>query len=79
MKRYEVHFSGNRDHSGCMPAESILPYDDEVYGRASSLKTAKGYIARLRLECASMNPHSIRIYDMYADKPYAEGCVYQED
>lgn len=70
MKQYEVHFSGNRDHSKSMPKESILPFDDEVYGRTSSLSIAKKYIGRIKKECANMNPHNFRIYDMFEDYPY---------
>lgn len=48
---------------------------------ANSIKTAKGYIRKIRKECADENPRNFRIYDMWADVPQDEPAlvVYQED
>ena len=81
MKRFAVHYSGNRDHSHTMPKSSTLPMDDEFYGSASTLKTAKRYISEIRKLCADQKPHNFRIYDMRSDvcNIYRDACVYQRD
>lgn len=80
-KRFSVHFSGNVEHSNCQPKGISLPPNNEFYGNASTLKTAKGYISRIKKNYTSLCPHNFRIYDMWADVDdiYKDALIYQED
>ena len=53
------------------------------YGsHASTIKTAKSYIRKIRRELAEENPRNFRIYDSWADVDPVTNyvpCVYQED
>lgn len=49
---------------------------------ASTLKTAKQYIARCRKSEAAFNPRNFRIYDTWGEIDKRTGfvpCVYEED
>lgn len=55
---------------------------DHLYGNASTVKTAKGYISRCKREMKQYNPRNFRIYDSYGDvdpKTDYVPCVYQQD
>lgn len=56
--------------------------NEHFYGNASTLATAKGYIARIRRELADENPRDFRIYDTWGDVDPETGyvpCIYQAD
>ena len=60
--------------------ERICGSHDHIYGNASSIKTAKGYIRRCKKE-NNYNPRNFRIFDSWADvDPETDfvSCVYQE-
>ena len=80
-KRFSVHYSGNRDHRHTQPKGISLPPNDEFYGNASTIKTAKSYISRIKKHYADQEPHNFRIYDMWSDVDdiYKDACVYQRD
>lgn len=72
MKRYCMEYESNR---------IICQSNQHVFGFASSIKTAKGYISRCRREYAKDNPRNFRIYDTQAEVPENEHvpCVYSEE
>ena len=72
MKRYFVEFESDR---------IICRSNNHEYGRANSLKTAKGYISRIKKAFAEDNPRNIRIYDSWGDVDPNTNfvpCVYSE-
>lgn len=71
MKRYFMEYESDRILCGSTT---------HVYGFASSLKTAKGYISRCRKDYPQENPRNFRIYDTWGDAPEGEHvpCVYAE-
>lgn len=71
MKQYFMEYESDRKVCGGY---------SHVWGFASSIKTAKGYIARCRKREAGHNPRNFRVYDAWADCPEGEHvpCVYRE-
>jgi len=71
MKRYFVEFTSDR---------IICQSKTHVYGYASTLKAAKGYINRIRKTYAADHPQDFRIYDTQGEAPENEHvpCVYYE-
>ena len=62
--------------------ECVCQSYTHIYGNASTIKTAKGYIGRCRKANAMHNPRNFRIYDSFGDvDPETDfvPCVYQED
>lgn len=62
--------------------EVVCRSNDHIWGKASSVKTAKQYISRCREKEAQYNPRNFRIYDSYADVDPDTGfvpCIYRED
>ena len=73
MKRYSMHYESD---------EVVCGSNDHIYGNASTLKIAKGYITKCRKNDAVHHPRNFRIYDHYADVDESTGyvpCVYQEN
>lgn len=70
-KRYFVEYESDR---------IICRSNVHEYGRANSLKTAKGYISRIKKNYADENPRNFRIYDIYGECGENEHvpCVYSE-
>lgn len=57
-------------------------YDHYYSTNASTIKTAKSYISRIRKKYAEENPRNFRIYDSFADIDPLTGTVpvvYQKD
>jgi len=52
--------------------------NDHTYGNASTIKTAKGYISKIKKELADEHPRNFRVYDCWT--PYGEPAkiVYSE-
>lgn len=53
-----------------------------TYGDASTLKTAKSYISRVKKRYPEENPRNFRIYDSWGDVSEDTGfvpCVYKEE
>lgn len=76
MKRYCVEFESDKRNPF-----SNLGEHNHTYGYASSIKTAKRYIAKCRAEESPYNPRNFRIYDVFADvDPVTDyvPCVYHE-
>lgn len=72
MKRYSMHYESD---------VVVCGSTDRHYGDASTLKTAKQYIAKVRKSEADHNPRNFRIYDTWADiDPLTDfvPCVYHE-
>ena len=77
MKRYSLHYESD-EHN---PFSNIGEYE-HIYGNASTIKTAKQYIIRVRKTEARHNPRNFRIYDHFADVDPSTDyvpCVYHED
>ncbi len=77
MKRYSLHYESD-EHN---PFSNIGEYE-HIYGNASTIKTAKQYISRVRKTEARHNPRNFRIYDHLADVDPSTDyvpCVYHED
>jgi len=85
MKRYSLEFDFT-PASQLQPDEGKLhgkgwDYTQQCYSpthecwgtRASTLKTAKGYISRIKKRYPSQNPHNFRIFDIEAP---LEPCGY---
>ncbi len=73
MKRYFMEYESDRVVCGS---------NQHVYGNASSLKTAKGYISHAKKTQAEYNPRNFRIYDTWGDidpETNHVPCVYTED
>lgn len=74
MKQYFLEYESDR---------IICGTNNHSYGtHASTLRTAKGYIGKVRKLQASENPRNFRIYDCWADvDPETDfvPCVYHED
>lgn len=72
MKRFYLEFESNR---------IICGSNIHIYGYASTLKTARGYISRCRKIYANDNPRNFRIFDTQADVPEDEPvpCIYSEN
>lgn len=72
MKRYFMEYESDR---------IVCQSNHHIFGFASSLKTAKGYIGRCRRTCADQHPRNFRVYDTLGEAP--EGChvpcVYSEN
>ena len=68
MKRYFVMFKSDRFEKNMWDIErqEYGSYDHD-YGSASSIKTCKGYISRIKKLYATENPRDFRIYDSWAD------------
>lgn len=68
MKRYFVMFRSDRFNKNMWDIErrDYGSYDHD-YGSASSIKTCKGYISRIKKLYAAENPRDFRIYDSWAD------------
>lgn len=71
MKRYFMEYDSDRKICGSC---------SHVWGFASSVKTAKGYISRCRKECAEYNPRNFRVYDTWGNIEDCGHvpCVYSE-
>lgn len=72
MKRYSMCYESD---------EVICRSTNHHYGYASTLKTAKQYISKVRKNEADRNPRNFRIYDHWADIDPLTGfvpCVYHE-
>ena len=72
MKRYSMHYESD---------EIVCRSNDHIYGFASTVKTAKQYIAKCRKTQGAYNPRNFRIYDHEAEIDSATDyvpCVYQE-
>lgn len=78
MKRYTLQYESDKRN----PSSNVGEYEHFYGADASTIKTAKQYIRRVRKTEAQHNPRNFRIYDTYADidpiTDYAV-CVYQED
>ena len=77
MKRYSLHYESDERN----PFSNIGEYE-HIYGNASTIKTAKQYISRVRKTEARHNPRNFRIYDHFADVDPSTDyvpCVYHED
>ena len=77
MKRCSLHYESD-EHN---PFSNIGEYE-HIYGNASTIKTAKQYISRVRKTEARHNPRNFRIYDHFADVDPSTDyvpCVYHED
>lgn len=77
MKRYSLHYESDERN----PFSNIGEYE-HIYGNASTIKTAKQYISRVRKTEARHNPRNFRIYDHWVDVDPSTGyvpCVYHED
>ena len=73
MKRFSMQYESD---------EIVCRSNNHTYGYASTIKTAKQYIARCRQTQVQHNPRNFRIYDHYADvDPNTDyvPIVYQED
>lgn len=72
MKQYSVYYESN---------EMVCRSNDHFYGYASSIKTARSYIGRIKKNYSKYNPRNFRIYDQWADVEDDEPipCIYQED
>lgn len=71
MKRYVMEYESDKKVCGeCT----------QTWGYASSLKTAKSYIAKCRKIHAEDNPRNFKIYDNWADVSEGEHvpCIYCE-
>ncbi len=71
MKRYFMEYDSDMIRGGSK---------SHVYGFASTIKTAKGYISRCKKNYAKDNPHNFRIYDTQGETPEGEHvpCIYSE-
>lgn len=71
MKRYFMEYDSNRKMGGSY---------SHIWGFASTIKTAKGYIGRCKKQNAEYNPRNFRIYDTLGDAPEGQHvpCVYSE-
>ncbi len=72
MKRYSMHYESD---------EIVCRSTDHLGGYASTIRTAKQYIAKVRKNEAEHNPRNFRIYDHWADvDPITDyvPCVYHE-
>lgn len=82
-KQFAVYFHSDVfDKKQWNPETQQYGSYEHFYGNASTLKTAKGYISRIRRELAKENPHDFRIYDSWGDVDPATHfipCVYQAD
>lgn len=71
MNRYFLEYESDRKLCGT---------HSHTYGFASSQKTACGYIARCRKQCAAENPRNFRVFDSWGEvKDGHVPCVYEED
>ena len=73
MKRYSMQYESDLTSSNS---------NRHVYGFASSMKTAKGYIGKCRRERAEENPRRFMVFDHWADvDPNTDyvPCVYFEE
>ena len=70
-KRYSVEYESDK---------IICKSNIHTYGRANSLKTAKGYISKIKKNYADENPRNFKIYDIYGECGENEHvpCVYSE-
>lgn len=71
--RYFVQFESDRMTCGS---------HDHTAGNASTLKSAKSIIARIKRELKEENPRNFRVYDRDADIEEETGfvpCVYSEN
>lgn len=71
-KRYFVVYESDR---------CVCRSYDHTYGNASTIKTAKNYIRKIRTNMANDNPRNFRIFDSWADVEGSTGfvpCVYKE-
>ena len=70
MKRYSMQYESDR---------VVCQSNNHVFGYASSLRAAKGYIGRAKRMYAEDNPRNFRVYDHWADVDPATDyvpCVY---
>ena len=73
MKRYSMQYESD---------EVVCRSNDHLYGMASTIKTAKSYISRVRREKAQYNPRNFRIFDHFQEVDPSTDyvpCVYRED
>lgn len=68
-KRYFVTFVSDKyDRNAYNPETGVYgTYEHDKGYRSNSLKTAKGYISRIKKEYAEDNPREFRVYDVDAD------------
>ncbi|MEG0578375.1 MAG: hypothetical protein RR490_00420 [Niameybacter sp.] len=52
---------------------------DHTYGNASTVKTAKGYIAKAKRELVDENPRNFRVYDCWTPDGEPAKIVYTEE
>lgn len=79
MKRYSLEFESDKINN--FSSREDFRYS-HFYGFASTIKTAKSYISRVKKTYAEDNPRNFRIYDHYADvDPVTDyvPVVYQQD
>ena len=72
MKRYSMRYESD---------EIVCQSNDRVYGMASTIGAAKGYIRKCKKSKAQYNPRNFRIYDHWEDidpKTNCVPCVYRE-
>lgn len=72
MKRYFVEFTSDR---------VVCQSNTHLYGFANTVKTAKGYIRKIKKEYAADNLRSFKVYDTQGDAPENEHVpfVYSEE
>lgn len=76
-KRFSVFFDSDRINHF-----SNIGEHNHYYMDASSIKTAKGYISKIKKTFAEDNPRNFRIYDTWGDVDPATDfvpLVYQRD
>lgn len=83
-KRYFVEFESDKYDPKAYDREKedYGSYNHYYGSHASTLKTAIGYIGKIRKEYANDNPHNFRVYDTLADvDPITNHvpCIYHED
>lgn len=82
MKRYFLEYISDDTIHGGVYNHLTGEYDKHLHGdyNGNSLKTMKGYIAKIKREQAEYNPRDFRIYDYEApDEPNGHvGQIYHE-
>lgn len=71
MKRFYMRYESDK---------TVCGSNAHNWGSASTLKTAKGYIAKCRKEDAELHPRNFKIFDITQDDEFGHAlCVYAED
>lgn len=58
--------------------KTVCGSNEHFYGNASTIKTAKGYISRIRKNYASENPRNFRIFDCWTAYEEPAKIIYEE-